>query len=158
MSIFKTAELLNIAIKDEEVGIAFYNTLAGKTNNAELKERLLAIAKQEQMHANRFREMLEDVGEYKPQERYKGEYEEYLASLLESRAFQGADEATQAANKITSDSEGLKVAQKLEKDTLLFLSELKNFVSDTYQEYVDAVIEEERDHLTELSELQKKLR
>jgi rubrerythrin len=157
MPVFRASELLNIAIKDEETGIAFYRTLAEKTANSELRERLLAISKQEEMHAARFKEMLSDVGDYKPQERYAGEYEDYLNTLLEMRAFPGPEEAAAKAQMITSDAEAISISLKLEKDTLLFLSELKNFVSDAHQEYVDAVIEEEREHLKELAELQKKL-
>jgi rubrerythrin len=157
MPVFQASELLNIAVKDEETGIAFYRTLAEKTSNVDLKEHLLAISKQEEMHANRFREMLKDVGDYKPQERYTGEYEDYLNTLLEMRAFPGPEEAIAKAQTITSDSEAISISLKLEKDTLLFLSELKNFVSDAHQEYIDAVIEEEREHLKELGELQKKL-
>lgn len=158
MPVFSTSELLNIAVKDEETGIAFYRTLAENTKNTELKERLLAISRQEEMHANRFKEMLSDVGEYKPQERYPGEYTDYLNSLLEMRAFPGPEEAMAKAKTITSDAEGLEISLKLEKDTLLFLSELRKFVPETHWEYVDAVIEEEREHLKELGDLQKKLR
>ncbi len=157
MPVFRTSELINVAIRDEETGIAFYKALAGITKDPELKEHILGISRQEELHAQRFREMLDDVGDYKPQERYEGEYESYLGTLLEARAFPAPEHAAAEAKRAKSDADAINIAMRLEKDTLLFLSELKEFVPDIHTEHIDAIIKEEREHLTELAKLRGKL-
>jgi len=158
MPIFSVSELLNIAIKDEETGIAFYEALAEGTKDPDLKEHIKHIARQEQYHAQRFREMLDDVGDFKPQERYTGEYESYLNAVLEARAFPGPAAAAEEARSAADDASALQIAMRLEKDTLLFLNEIKHFLPETHEEYIDAVIKEEREHLVELTNLTKKLK
>ncbi len=156
MPIFNVAELLNIAIRDEETGIAFYDTLAEVSKNPELKEHIKAISRQEAKHAERFRAMLQETGEFKPQERYEGEYESYLQAILESRAFPSPEQAAQEAKKAASDADALAIAMRLEKDTLIFLNEIKGLLPRSHGEYVTAVIKEEREHLVEITRLQKK--
>ena len=63
MPLFRVAELINVAIRDEETGIAFYKALAGITKNPEIKERVLGISRQEELHAQWFREMLDEVAD-----------------------------------------------------------------------------------------------
>lgn len=158
MPIFSVAELLDVAIKDEETGIAFYEALADVTKDPTVAEHLRHIAQQERHHKQRFTEMLKDVGAYKPQERYVGEYESYLRAVLDSRAFPEPAVAADEARRTSSDADAIATAIRLEKDALLFLREIKQFLPPTHVEYVEAVIREEQEHLIELTELRKRTR
>ena len=82
MSIFDPREMLKIAIMDEETGMAFYHSLASATRRPDVQSECIAIGKQEEMHAQRFRKMLDDLGGYTPQEEYSGQYEAYLTALI----------------------------------------------------------------------------
>ena len=97
MSIFDAREMLKIAIMDEETGIAFYHSLASATRRPDVQSECIAIGKQEEMHAQRFRRMLDDLGAYAPQEEYAGQYEAFLNALVESRAFPSPAEAARRA-------------------------------------------------------------
>jgi rubrerythrin len=157
MALFAVAELLDMAVKDEETGIAFYRALAEATTSEHVKEQCLAISRQEEGHAKRFRKMVEEVGQYQSAEEYPGQYEDYVRSLLESRAFPDPGKAAQKAREAASDADALDTAMRLERDTLLFLQEMKNFVPQTHTEYVDEIIGEERGHLTDLTRLKASL-
>lgn len=157
MPIFTTSELIKVAVKDEETGIAFYKSLAEITKNPEIREKMLDISKQESHHAERFAKMLDEIGEYKPHEAFPGEYKEYLRALLESRAFPEPAQAAEEAKKVKSDIEAIAIAERLEKDTLIFLNEMREFIPETHSAYLDDIIKEERNHLKELAQLRSKL-
>ena len=157
MRLFEVSELINVAVKDEETGIEFYSALADATKTPEIKEAILAIAEQEKAHRDRFKDMLTQVGDYKPREEYAGQYGEYLKVLLESRAFPEPSAAAEKARGVGSDAEAIDIALGLEKDTLLFLQEMKGLVPESNADLVEEIIKEEREHVVDLTNLRTKL-
>ncbi|MEW6355624.1 MAG: ferritin family protein [Planctomycetota bacterium] len=158
MALFDVRELIAVAIKDEETGIAFYRALAQATRNPKVKERCREIAKQEEHHAERFQGMLDGLGDYRPKGDYSGEYEDYLKALLDSRAFPEPAKAAAKAKAVKSDAEAIDIAMRLEKDTLIFLEEMKGYTRDADIKEVDEVIKEERLHLKDLAQLKASLK
>ena len=77
MALFKMGEFINMAVKDEETGIAFYKAIAETTDNKELRESFLKIADQEKVHMERFKKMQDQVGDKMPFEQYPGQYENF---------------------------------------------------------------------------------
>jgi len=152
MAVFEISEMLKVAIKDEEIGEAFYNAIAGRTSDERLKERLLQIAKQEVYHAARFRNILTNVKDSKPREQYQGEYDGYMNALLTNRAFPDIASAIAKASK-ADDGECLDIAKRLEKDTILFYEELIKFVPSAYAVQINEIMNEERNHLADLTSL-----
>lgn len=157
MALFNVRELISMAVKDEETGIAFYQALAEVAGNSAVKEKALEISKQEAVHARRFQQMIDEIGEYKPREQYSGQYDAYVQALLDGRAFPEPEKAADKARAAASDGEAIRIAMGLEKDTLLFLQEMKGLIKPEYTNYVQEIIEEERAHLAELTALKGKL-
>lgn len=155
MALFDLRELLEMAIKDEETGIAFYNALAEATERDEVKKGLRAIASEEEYHRSRFQHMLDESGHYEPVEEYSGQYEDYVGALLKNRAFPEPEEAAKKARSVSSDAEGIDIAIGLEKDALLFQQEMRAFITESQSEYVDEIIDEERKHLRDLTKLKQ---
>ena len=157
MALFDVRELLQMAVKDEETGIAFYKALAEATQAPHVRTQCLAISEQEEAHAQRFRKMLDEIGDYAPGEEYPGQYEGFVRALLDARAFPEPSKAAERAKVAANDAEAIDIAMRLERDTLLFLGEIKNLVPPTHGEIVDAVIQEEQAHLTDLAALKRSL-
>jgi rubrerythrin len=157
MPIFDPREMLKVAVMDEETGVAFYRSLASATRRPDVQSECIAIGKQEEAHAHRFRKMLDDLGDYTPQEEYPGQYEAFLNALVESRAFPNAADAARRARAARSDAEAIDLAIRLEKDTLVFFAGLKPTLQPVHTGAVEAVINEERRHLTDLSRLKRTL-
>jgi len=153
VAIFKIGEFINMAIKDEQTGEAFYRAIAETTNNEKVKTGLLKIADQENSHAKRFYELLTDVGEQKPAEEYDGQYEKYLNVLLTNHAFPTPEAAAKKVSELTNDYEGVMMSLNLEKDALLFYEEIKRMLPDTHKNIVADIIKEERVHLEDLINL-----
>lgn len=152
MPVFKIGEFINMAIKDEETGEAFYRALAESTKNNKIKSGCNRIADQERKHAERFKKMLDEVGMTKAREDYDGQYEAYLNFLLTSRAFPKPQDAANMASK-SGDAAALKIAMGLEKDSLLFYDEILELLPNTHKGYINDIIEEERVHLEDLWKL-----
>jgi len=157
MPLFDIRELIKMAVKDEETGIAFYEALAENTQQSDVKHGVSAIAEEEKQHRDRFQRMLDDTGDWKPVEEYAGQYEDYVSALLENRAFPEPEKAAEQARSVSSDSEAIDIAIGLEKDTLLFQQEMKSFVGGEYSDFVDEIIDEERKHLRDLTSLKSSL-
>jgi len=157
MGVVNVSDLLNMAVKDEETGIAFYTALAETTSNEEVKKTLQSIAKQEEFHRERFQKMLNNVGDYRPREEYEGQYENYLDALLSSRAFPTPEAAAEKAKSLNDDEAAIEIATELERATCLFLESVKTYLDEKATPYIEDVVAEERKHLVDLTALKEKL-
>jgi rubrerythrin len=154
MTAVDVRELIRLAKKDEDVGAEFYQVLAEKAEDPALKSQFLEIREQEIGHSGRFQEMLDNMGDYVPQEEYPGQYERYYQSFLSKREYLESDRAVEAASEIESDTEAIKFALTQEKNTLLFFLEMKELVPKSqHAELVHEIIDEERDHIVRLSQM-----
>ncbi|MFO7915010.1 MAG: ferritin family protein [Candidatus Krumholzibacteriales bacterium] len=154
MAAIDARELIRLAKRDEDVGAEFYQKLAEKVESENLKEKFLEIREQEIGHSERFQKMLDQLSDYVPQEDFPGEYEQYFQSFLSKREYLDSDDAVEAASRIKSDMEAIKFALGQEKNTLLFFLEMKELLpSSQHREMVHEVIDEERDHIVQLSQM-----
>jgi len=155
MALFKMGEFINMAVKDEETGLAFYRSMAETTGNSKLKESFSKIADQENVHAERYRKMQGDVGDNFPREEYPGQYDNFLNALLSTRAFPEPEAAAREAKNLKTDLEAIDLALTLEKDTLLLYYDMQSFIPETHKNIVDDIIEEEKGHIEELAKLRE---
>ncbi len=155
--LFSASELLNIAIREEVNGAAFYRALAEKTDSGPLRSFAQDVAEMEDEHAAKFRKLLNEVGEYVPQgQSYEGEYEEYLSYLIEGRIFPVGEDGEKMAAQQKSDLEAVETAARMEQNTLLLYQELKRFVPASQHDLLDVIMDEERMHLTQFTKFKEK--
>ncbi len=154
---FSASELINIAIGIEGRGIAFYDTMARSTENAEARDIFQYLADMERTHVHIFQGMLGEADKYQPQESYAGEYAAYLQALVDSAVFTDDSITSEMATQLSSDIEAMELAIGAEKDSILFYYEMKEIMPQRAQPTVNKIITEEKSHLRELSELKKKL-
>jgi rubrerythrin len=80
----------------------------------------------------------------------------YLKSLVDSAVFSNVTEARQKANKVSNEVEALDTGIQAEKDSILFYMELQNLVRERDREVILNIVDEEKKHLRQLSELKKR--
>ncbi len=147
-NLFSASELINIAIREEVTGGTYYRAIAERAVTDELKEFALETADMEDAHAEKFRKLLAEVGDYKPVgEQYEGEYQDYLAYLLEGRIFPLGADGVALAERQENDLAAVETAAEMEKNTLLLYQELLRFVPQRQQDVLEAIMDEERQHL-----------
>jgi rubrerythrin len=155
---FSGSELLEIAMGIERNGMAFYQALADKTGNRDVKDTYNYLAGEEKKHLDTFKGMSDSLGQVKPPETYTDEYMLYLKSLVDSVVFSNVTEAKQKADKISDEIEALDIGIQAEKDSILFYTELQNLVRERDSKVVLHVLDEEKNHLRQLSELKRGLK
>jgi len=141
--------MLETAIEIERDGFAFYSELArlGKA-----KFTFDYLAGQEKRHESLFKGMLDSLGQAPPPESYTGELALYIKTLASGRVFKSPKEAREVAQKL-STAEAIRTAVGIEKDSILFYGEMKGLVRKEDRSLVDRILDEERGHMLQLSEL-----
>ncbi len=152
---FSGSELVNIAIGIERSGAAFYDALVKSARNEASRVIYEYLAVEEKKHIEIFQNMLGSLADYTPPEIYTEEYDRYLKALIDSAVFRDDQAAREMAQKVSSETEAIRIAISAEKDSILFYSNLRELVRRSDREAVDKIIEEERSHLRQLSDLMK---
>jgi len=155
---FSGSELLEIAMGIERNGMAFYQALADKTGNRDIKDIYTYLAGEEKKHLDTFQGMSGSLGQVKPPETYGDEYMLYLKSLVDNTVFTNVTEAKQKAAKVSNEIEALDTGIQAEKDSILFYTELQSLVRERDRKVVLSVLDEEKNHLRQLSELKRGLK
>jgi len=155
-SLFEAREIVGIAIKIEENGEEFYSRLATVTKHLKVKETFEFLAGEERKHRNSFREIQQRLGEYKPAyESYPGEYLNYVKALAEENIFTKERAGQLLLKKPKAPTAALDTAIGLEKDSILFYNEMKNFVLESEHKPINEIIGQEKEHLRKLSEIKR---
>jgi len=154
---FSGRELIEIAIGIEKNGARFYDSLAGSAKALGAKGTYKYLADQEREHAAIFQNMMVTVSAYKPPEIYTEQYKLYLKALVDSLVFIDDKVVLKMARNVNSDAEAIQIAMGAEKDSILFYVEAKDLVRRSERKVVSKIIEEERSHLRQLTEIKKSL-
>ncbi|MCK4283828.1 MAG: ferritin family protein [Candidatus Brocadiae bacterium] len=150
--LFSVRELIDLAIREEQTGATFYRALAQSTESEDLKEFALQVARMEDEHAAKFRDLLGRLGDYEPAgESYSGEHESYMSYLVAGRIFPTGDDGVEMARRQASDREAVETAMEMERSTLLFYHEMIRFVPEKDRPLLEEVIAEERQHVTDFA-------
>lgn len=158
MAFFKASEIIGFAVRIEENGESFYRTVAESVENANVRNVFEVLADEERKHMMTFKKLLDSVGEYKPPvESYPGEYESYVKALVDGHIFTKQKVGKLMAKKISSEMEAVETGIGLEKDSIIFYNEMRNYVPKSEHSVIDNVIDQEKDHLKKLINTKKKL-
>jgi rubrerythrin len=156
MAFLTAAEALKWALEIEKNGEAFYEAVAAKNADPEVKALFEYLAAQERGHYNGFQKMLKEVRPKPDLSDIGFEFEEYQAYLqvaLANAMFSGPDKGLTLAKQAQDRETALRAAITFEKDSLLFFYDLRDMVSEADRKTVSAIIHEEKTHLRRLAEM-----
>lgn len=80
-----------------------------------------------------------------------------MKALVEHITFIGDKVLAETEKKVSTDTEAIHIALGFEKDSILFLSDMRPLVREADRRVVDKVLKEERSHLRQLCALQEEL-
>lgn len=155
MSIFAANDILQFAIGMEENGATFYRKAAEQAEKSDVKKLFLHLAAEEEEHQKMFEKFLAQSGEYEPIEQYPGEYLAYLHDYINGKATSVFFTEDSNSLKALDVASALDFAMKSEMASILYYTELKQFVNEHDQKTIEAIIAEERKHVSQLSETKK---
>jgi rubrerythrin len=151
MALLTGDEIVEIAVRLEEEGEAFYNAAAGRTATAELRALFEELAIQEQYHRRAFQQMGRDMAQLALSDEQWEQFQAYTGALLEQRVFDKPEGALAQAVEAQDEKEALQAALGFEKETLQFYRELWGVVRGADRQTVDRIIAEEEVHIRRLA-------
>ena len=155
--LFSGSEVITMAIEIEKNGLAFYNALAAKTDNAQSKELFTFLAGEEVRHKVTFQKMLDNLKKAELSASEEEEYNNYLKALTSSRVFNPNADVDAMLKEAGDEAGAVDMAIQAEKDSILFYYELLDQAVEEDQEAIDNVIREEKVHLAKLINLRNSL-
>ena len=144
---YSGSELVDIAKQIEAAGEAFYATALERVEEPEIRRVFSFLRAEEARHATVFEDLLSQVEEADGDWRLDEEYMGYMRALADERVFPSLGKAADAVAKLKSETDALKYALSFEKDTILFLHELRPTVRSESHGILDKLIAEERTHV-----------
>lgn len=155
---FSIEEIVEMAVKIEEDGAAFYKTLAELSKNKSAKEIFGYLQGEEKEHAAAFQSIYKEMTQKNFIKAFPNEEANiYLHLLVEMRLFKNQKEAEDTARKMRSEQEAIDVALNVEKDTILFYYEIIDGVDEEAKEVVKKLIEQEKNHIRRLTTFLKQI-
>ncbi len=148
---FKSRELYRVAVQMERNGLAFYMKLAEQASDISTKGVYQYLISAEKRHLRLFKRLLSKTQQASPPESYRGEYRKYLRALLKDSVFTSAAAARSRAVK-SNPVTALKTGIQAEKDSILFYTELLNFISPAERPALKKILAEEKLHLRRLTD------
>jgi rubrerythrin len=154
MAVFSAAQALEMAVRIEEHGEAFYRAAGEKSDDVQIQELFEELASRELEHRRVFESMAESVDPApEPPASDVGDYASFLEVALDHAVFSGPDKALRMAEQADDRAAILRAAMGFEKDTMLFYYDLQEMVGDQDRHTISDVIREERQHLRRLATL-----
>ena len=153
MALLTGDEIIEIAMRLEEKGEAFYTAAAQEAITPEIKTLFEELAIQEQYHHRAFQQMGRNLVQMTLTDEQWEQFQAYTGVLLEQRIFDKTDGALVEASAAQNERQALQAALDFEKETLQFFQELKVVVKGADKETVERIIGEEEHHMKRLSRM-----
>ena len=151
MALLTGDEIIEIAVRLEERGEAFYRAVAEKATAADVVELFQELAVQEQYHRRAFQQMGQDVVQLALSDEQWDQFQAYTGALLQQSFFDRPDGALSQAAEAEGERQAVQAALGFEEETLAFFRQLRNVVRGVEQQVVDRIIREEEQHMRRLS-------
>lgn len=155
---FSPEEILEMAIKIEDMGLLYYETFAKKAKDKKIADLFTFLAGEESKHKALFTKIYEESKKEDFFTLY--DYEEasaYFNALVESRFFIKPDAVMKIMDKVENESDAIQNAILFEKDTILYFHELGAMVKEKHKNLIQRLINEEKSHVMKLVELKSTL-
>ncbi|MHC4076398.1 MAG: ferritin family protein [Planctomycetota bacterium] len=151
---FNADEIFEMAEEIERNGAKFYRRAAEKTSDKETRSLLGNLAEMEDGHLRVFEEMRKELsGREKEQDIFDPDNEAalYLQVMADTHGSEGKKSPAEELTGTESIEDLLRIAINAEKDSVVFYTGLKGYVSaKAGKDKVEAIITEEISHITSL--------
>lgn len=141
MKTFNGKELLSLLVESERKVAELYHDLSIKMDNPKAKAVFEKLAQDEERHKDIYSALMNKFGDDLVIELQEEDYD-YVESLVKFNYFRN-----DAVNKRFAKEDALVLAEKVERDTLLLVQELRTLYPSIAPEEITIVMREEKKHL-----------
>lgn len=154
-TLLNVSEVMEFAVFIEKNGYRFYTETIKKFVDKELVELFQFLADEELRHQHTFEKLWEKVGTFTPPESYAGEYEMYMKDFLKTHPLANEEALKVKLDSISSKEEAVEMALDFEKDSIVLFNMLKRYIEEENIHIVEAVIQEELNHILRINQYRK---
>ncbi|MEO0075187.1 MAG: ferritin family protein [candidate division WOR-3 bacterium] len=155
---YSPIEVIEMAIKTEKTGNAFYTNAATKTKSKILSELFTYLAKEETKHEKTYSKLYKTIKDDPRALPFDlDEIRLYLQAITDSKFFEGPDKALSYITKAKTPKSLLDFALQFEKETMLFYLEILNMVKSEHKHLVEKIISQEKQHIKKLSAMKESI-
>lgn len=147
---FSGQEIVEIAVRIEENGNAFYTAAAEMIReDNDIRALFSDLAEKEVLHIAIFQKLL---SKFEPEDYDlpQDDSSAYISNLAESHIFGKPDSGKELAKTITTPRQALEIAYKFENDSVTFYTELEKRAKSDSAKLVRQIIEEEKEHAADI--------
>lgn len=152
-TLMSATEIVDLAKQVEHAGEAFYRAAVEHSSDAATREIFAYLRDEEQRHARTFEELLGSLKDSMDGWREDEQYLAYLQALADRQIFPDPESAREIVKELPDDLAAIEYALGFEKDSILFLHEMRTLVDKDGREVVDRLLAEERTHVRKLAAL-----
>lgn len=157
MADFDVSDIVEVAIRIEENGAAFYRHAAGIAGQQEVKGLFSFLAEEELKHRDFFAEIRGGMDPSIPLGGYGNEYAAYLHSYVDNVIVFKTEALGDELAKIQDEAAAFDFAIRRELDSILYYREVVELLSGENRSAIEKIIEEEKKHFTILSQMKQRL-
>ena len=150
-------DILEMAIQAKDKSVELYMTLARSSENYHVSQLFVKMAQDKKHHKIALQKWYEQLGETAQQEAYPGERSMFLKALVDEKTFKCDAAQKEALEKTINEEEALRASINFEKDFMLFLHELKQWMPSGGSAIIDQLLDEETKNIREMFEIKDKL-
>jgi len=154
-NLFCANEVIEMGLQILKNGRDFYTDIARLSKIDQLRDTFSWLAEEEDRHIKTFEKMLTEVEKCEPFEIYDGEYAAYIKSLIDGYNYTKVNQGKEVAKKAKDNGQAIDMAIGFEKDSILFIHEMKNVVRERERVIIADLIKKVQEHITRLYNLRK---
>jgi len=160
---FNADEVFGIAINIEKNGIQFYDQARAAAVRDNVKDAFAELKAQEETHLRDLEQMRAELPEsakrptdyYPSDDVYRNRDEEvaqYIQDTADMNVFRHPEDVAKYVSEMRGAEDALRLAIRFEKDSITFYLMMKDLTEeDKGKEFVDRILNEEKEHLKRLS-------
>ncbi|MFH2068692.1 MAG: ferritin family protein [Candidatus Omnitrophota bacterium] len=152
---YSACEIIKVAIDIEKNGYQFYTEASKLTRSKSVAELFRSLAGEEIQHQIFFEGLAKLISQCEVNGTTRPD--EYLAAIADASIIQQKRGMKAIAEKRLTDQEALDIAVQVEKNAILYYTELLRFVTEKEKGMVEELVAEEKKHLTKLTSIAKNL-
>jgi rubrerythrin len=155
--IFNAGELIKIAINIERSAITFFDIMARTTDSDTARDIFEQFVGMEREHLSLLQDILTQLNSTSKSGTLTSENSDYIRALIEDDVFSSDKAMDEAVAQSDSDLKALEIGTRAEKDSILFYQAVRDVLPNTAAVSLDKILDDEKTHLRQLSEIKNKL-
>lgn len=155
MNAFTASEIIAFAARIHANGAHFYKYAIQLVKNEEAKDLFFELADEELKHKEHLDKIFAGMEKDIPNDTYQGEYAEYLRDYIDSNVVFTKAAIDRDLAAVKDACSAIDFAARRELDSIEYYETIKSIVPSSRRKAIDTLIEDEKKHYAQLTNLRQ---